>query len=295
MYYTGFADEAGTDLDIQIKATKELGWKFIETRALMGSNLAFIDDATFDEVCRKIDAAGIKFSCFGSGVANWATSITESPEKSYDEIRRAVPRMQKLGIEYIRIMSFPVKDMDKHESFAEEAFTRLKTISKIAEDGGVICVLENCSGWASGSHEHILRALEAVNSPALKLVFDTGNPVFDDDVRGVTPYKKQDSWEFYNAVKDHIVYVHIKDGYMKDEKEVFTFPGEGNGYVKKIVKDLLVNGYDGGFSIEPHMAVVFHDQSVKSEADIRYNNYIEYGKRFMKIVDEIKKNICSTI
>ena len=294
MYYTGFADEAGADLDIQIKATKELGWKFIETRALMGSNLAFIDDNAFDEVCRKLDEADVKFNSFGSGVANWATSITGSPEKSYDEIRRAIPRMQKLGTEFIRIMSFPVKDMDEYESFADETFKRLKTIAKIAEDGGVICVLENCSGWASGSYEHTLRTLEAVNSPALKLVFDTGNPVFDDDVRKY-PYKKQDSWEFYNAVKDHIVYIHIKDGYMDGDKEAFTFPGEGNGCVKKIVADLLKNGYDGGFSIEPHMAVVFHNQSVKSEADIRYNNYIEYGKRFMKIVDEIKKNICSTI
>jgi len=77
---------------------------------------------------------------------------------------------------------------------------------------------------------------------------------------------------------------------MEAGKEVFTFPGEGNGCVKKIVKDLLDNGYNGGFSIEPHMAVVFHDESVKSEADIQYNNYIEYGKRFMKIVDEIKNN-----
>ena len=192
------------------------------------------------------------------------------------------------------LLKVMVKDMDEYESFADETFKRLKTIAKIAEDGGVICVLENCSGWASGSYEHTLRTLEAVNSPALKLVFDTGNPVFDDDVRKY-PYKKQDSWEFYNAVKDHIVYIHIKDGYMDGDKEAFTFPGEGNGCVKKIVADLLKNGYDGGFSIEPHMAVVFHNQSVKSEADIRYNNYIEYGKRFMKIVDEIKKNICSTI
>jgi len=68
----------------------------------------------------------------------------------------------------------------------------------------------------------------------------------------------------------------------------FTFPGDGNGYVKEIVADLLKNGYNGGFSIEPHMAIVFHDKSVKSEADIRYNNYVEYGKRFMKIVDKIR-------
>ena len=158
---------------------------------------------------------------------------------------------------------------------------------EIAADGGITCVLENCSGWAAGSYEHTLRTLEAVNSPALKLVFDTGNPVFHDDIRGVPPYKKQNSWEFYNAVKEHIVYVHIKDGYMDGDKEVFTFPGEGKGYVKEIIADLLKNGYDGGFSIEPHMAVVFHDKSVQSEADIQYNNYIEYGKRFMKIVDEM--------
>ena len=77
---------------------------------------------------------------------------------------------------------------------------------------------------------------------------------------------------------------------MDGDKEVYTFPGEGDGDVKRIIKDLLDNGYDGGFSMEPHMAVVFHDDSVKSESDIQYNNYIEYGKRFMKIVDEIKKS-----
>jgi len=113
MYYTGFADEAGADLDIQIKATKELGWKFIETRVLKGSNLAFIDDANFDEVCKKLDEANVKFNCFGSGVANWAKSITDPPEENYGEIRRAIPRMQKLGIEFIRIMSFPVNDKAK--------------------------------------------------------------------------------------------------------------------------------------------------------------------------------------
>jgi hypothetical protein len=39
------------------------------------------------------------------------------------------------------------------------------------------------------------------------------------------------------------------------------------------------------------MAVVFHDDSVESEADIQYSNYVEYGKRFMKMVDEIKAEL----
>ena len=44
MYYTGFADEAGQNLDVQIKATKELGWYNIESRGIEGSNLAYMSE-----------------------------------------------------------------------------------------------------------------------------------------------------------------------------------------------------------------------------------------------------------
>ena len=291
MYYTGFADEAGKDFDIQIKATKELGWSNIETRALLSGNLASITDEEFETVCAKLDASGVKFNSFGSGVGNWATSIEESPEASYQELRNAIPRMQKLGIKLARVMSFPVKDTSRFDEFRDEAMTRMKTIAQIAEDGGIIAVLENCSGWATGSPEHMVDVLETVDSPALKVVFDTGNPVFDPDVRTPAPHKKQSAWEFYEAVKPWIEYVHIKDGRMEGEKTVFTYAGDGDGEVRRIVTDLFKNGYDGGISMEPHMAVVFHDDSVQSEADIQYSNYVEYGKRFMTMVDEIKAEL----
>ena len=42
MFLTGFADEAGADFAVQIKATKELGWKYIETRNINGKNLAWV-------------------------------------------------------------------------------------------------------------------------------------------------------------------------------------------------------------------------------------------------------------
>ncbi|HPP66944.1 MAG TPA: sugar phosphate isomerase/epimerase, partial [bacterium] len=105
-------------------------------------------------------------------------------------------------------------------------------------------------------------------------------------------YKKQDPWEFYIHVKPYIVYLHIKDGYEdKDGKAVFTFPGEGHGKVREILTDLFATGYDGGLSIEPHMAVVYHDPNIKSEEETRYNNYIEYGKRLEKMVAEIKQSL----
>jgi sugar phosphate isomerase/epimerase len=288
MYLTGFADEAASDIDGQIRGLKTLGWTHIETRNIDGVNLVDLPDPQFDEVCGKLEEAGISVNCFGSAIANWAKKLSEPPDSSYDELKRAIPRMQRLGTKLIRVMSFAVADDSPvtDDVAFEEVTKRMATLAKMAEDGGVVCVHENCGSWAGQSWEHTLRMLDAVRSPGLKLVFDTGNPVGHKDVRGEPPYGTQDSWDFYQAVKEHVVYVHIKDGVIEDDATRFTFPGEGSGCVAEILADLHGRGYDGGFSIEPHMAVVAHDPSVKSEDSVRFDNFIEYGRRMERLVRE---------
>ena len=110
--------------------------------------------------------------------------------------------------------------------------------------------------------------------------------------------KVQSSWEFYRNVREFIHYVHIKDAIFKGRSEnggfnkaEFTFPGEGEGDVVRIVTDLLKNGYDGGFSMEPHMKLVFHEENAAQNAVERMDNYIEYGKRFMKLVEDARASL----
>lgn len=289
MYLTGFADEAAAGIDGQIQALQTLGWKYIESRNIDGTNLTVVDDKKFDEVCEKLEAAKIRVNCFGSGIANWAKKFSDSPESSYDEMKKAIPRMHRLGTKLIRIMSFalakPYLLGDKEAE--KEAIKRIKTLVKMAEDGGVICVHENCTGWASQSYEHTLRMMDKIKSKSLKLVFDTGNPVCDKDIRGTEPYPFQDSLEFYKNVREHIAYVHIKDGKIINGNMKFTFPGEGDGHVKEIVKDLKTRGYDGGFSMEPHMEVLAHDPSVQAKEKARMDNFVEYGRRMEKILSDI--------
>ena len=66
-----------------------------------------------------------------------------------------------------------------------------------------------------------------------------------------------------------------------------SWAGDGSGDVRAIVKDLREYGYDGGFSMEPHVAAVFHDEA-KEESDsldkIKYESYVEYGRRFEKLL-----------
>ncbi len=283
MYLTGFADEAAKGIDGQIKATLELGWKYIESRNIDGKNIHDITDEQFDVVYGKLADAGIEINCFGSAIANWGKKIDEPFETSLAEARRAIPRMQRLGTKLIRIMSFAVlADREPDDQMEQERFRRVRELVKMFTDAGIKPVHENCMNYGGMSWQHTLRLIE--NVPGLRLVYDTGNPVFTDDRGKVKPYPKQSSWEFYKNVREFIDYVHIKDGYWdaKENKQVFTFPGEGEGDVWRIVEDLVNTGYDGGFSMEPHLAVVYHDASIKSDAEIMYNNYVEYGKRFSK-------------
>ena len=291
MYLTGFADEAASDIATQIKATKELGWSHIEARNVNGKNIHDISDAEFDDAAARLEEAGVAINCFGSAIANWGKAIDEPFDSSLAEAKRAIPRMRRLGTKLIRIMSFAVlKDRKPDDQMEEERFRRLRELHRMLTDAGITPVHENCMNYGGMGWTYTLKLVE--NVPGLKLVFDTGNPVFSDDRSKPEPYPKQSSWEFYSKVREHVAYVHIKDGNWDPagQKAVYTFPGEGQGDVKKIVTDLLRRGYTGGISIEPHLAVVFHDASVTAPAEIRYRNYVEYGRRFEKLVAEAKRD-----
>ena len=124
MYFTGFADEASSGIDGQIRATKELGWKFIESRDIDGVNIHDISEEKFEEVCGKLADAGIGINCFGSAVANWSCDPfkEEDFERSKSQLERAIRRMQKLNCKMIRGMSF--KAQWKRPAFDSEVERR---------------------------------------------------------------------------------------------------------------------------------------------------------------------------
>ena len=292
MYMTGFADEAATGIEGQIRATKTLGWKFIESRNVDGKNLHDIPDEAFDKVCAGLQKAGVRVNCFGSAIANWGKQITEPFDASLAEARRAIPRMKRLGTKLVRIMSFAVlKGRGPDDQMHEERFRRVQELYRMFTGEGLMPVHENCMNYGGMGWPYPLRLLERV--PGLKLVFDTGNPVGSEDMARPEPRPRQSAWEFYEHVRDHVAYVHIKDGVYDpvNGKVRFTFPGEGEGDVRRIVADLIGRGYEGGISIEPHMAVVHHDGSVKSPDELRFDTYVEYGRRMERMTEECRRAV----
>ena len=281
MFFSGISDEAGQPIATQIRAHRELGWKHLELRMADGVNITQLDDAAFGATYDAVTAAGMEVSCFGSAVANWARPISCDPNIDIEDLKQAVPKMHKFGTQFIRVMSYP-NDTDSPLSDTEwrrESIGRMKELARIAEDSGIILCHENCSGWGGLSAENSNILLGEVDSPALKVVFDTRNPVTYG----------QDAWDYYQTVAESIVYVHIKDAIKEaDGTDTYTYCGEGNGYVKEILSDLLAKGYAGGISIEPHLAAVIHTGET-TDASKLYDSYTEYGRRLMKIVEEIQK------
>ena len=293
MYMTGFADEAGDAIEVQIRATKALGWENIESRTVKvegfdRGNIHDIPDAAFDRLAGILSDAGVKINCFGSAIANWGKKIDDPFDVTLPEIRRAIPRMKRLGTKLVRIMSYAVRDSD--DQMEQERFRRVREIRKMFDDAGMTAVHENCMNYGGMGWPFTLRLLE--NVPGMKLVFDTGNPLFSDDRSKPKPYPKQSSWEFYEHVRDHVAYIHIKDGRWNAAAKTsdYSFPGAGDGDVRRIMKDMLRRGYDGGVSIEPHMGAVFHDPAAGHSLDAE-GIYVEYGRRMVKLLDGVRAEL----
>jgi sugar phosphate isomerase/epimerase len=280
---TGFADEAGGSLEAQIRAHQSLGWDTIEMRNVNGKNFTELNDDDYKKCRDQLAAAKMGVSCFGSAIANWARKITNPLQQDVDDLRRAAPRMRELGTKFIRIMSYPNDNLPEKDWF-NEVVRRLKELTKIAENEGVVLAHENCSGYGGTSPNAMRELLAEISSPAFGVAFDTGNPPSHD----VGHCVEGRTWEYYQIAKPFIVHVHVKDAKPgADGKPAFCFPGEGVGDVRRVLADLAKDGYNGFVSIEPHIKAVIHlNQKIQTESDA-FNTYIEYGRRAEKIVKDV--------
>ena len=293
----GISDEAANTIDGQIQATRELGWKYIEMRGVEvpgfpKGNFHDIPDEAFDIAVNKLQAAGIQIYCFGSTVMNWSKKVAEPFENTLAEVCRIIPRMQWLGTPFVRIMSY--KPDDDADRIPAEVFRRVSVVTKMFLDAGIQPLHENCMNHGGMSWRHAVELLE--KCPGLKWLFDPANPVFNSDRSQPKPWPKQDPWEFWTQVRDHVAHIHIKDATwnLARNDADYTWPGEGDGRLMDILKDAFARGYDAGFSIEPHMVAVFHDTSGKGGNDDSLRaNFVEYGRRLSRLVANPTQNLNS--
>ena len=276
--FSGFADEAGKDIESQIRATKELGWSAIDLRFINGVNATDVEDAVFEDAAQKLSDSGISVPCFGSAVANGKDPlISADVEYCFAALERAVPRMKKLGTKHVRGMACVYHPELSRAENEKLIFPIMRKIVSYCEKHEIVYLCENCGGYATSFYDSIPKLKNEIKSDSFAFVYDIGNTVGAKNIFDDGSYEAQDPIKYYELIKEYIDYVHVKDQIMgADGKPIRTYPGEGDAEVVKILTDLIGGGYDGNIAIEPHMGK-------------GYDGYIEYAKRTMSIIDNIRK------
>jgi sugar phosphate isomerase/epimerase len=167
----------------------------------------------------------------------------------------------------------------------------VRDVTNMFLDAGIQPLHENCMNYGGMSWEHALELLD--KCPGLKWLFDCANPISSPDRSKAKPWPMQDPWEFWVRVRDYVEHIHLKDArWNADEKKAdYTWPGEGEGRLRDILKDALARGYPGAVSLEPHLAVVFHDGNSKTDDEGAYRDFVEYGRRTEALIREVETEL----
>lgn len=238
---SGFVDEISDDFTEQCTVAAGLGLRYVEVRSAWGTNILDLDDSRLADMKTTLAAHDLQVSSIGSPIGK--VFIDEDFGAHLERMRRAVDAAATLAAPYIRVFSFfirPGADPDDHR---DEVIDRMGALAEVAEAAGVVLLHENEKEIFGDIPRRCLDIVTSVNSPNLRLAWDAANFV----QVGVKPYT-----EGYAALRPYLEYVQIKDARMTDGTVVVA--GAGDGEVVETIRALRDDGFDGFFSLEPHLA-----------------------------------------
>ncbi len=236
---SGFADEISPELDVQIATLQSLGLRHLELRAVWGRNVLRLSDEEIDQVAAMLAQAGIGVSSIGSPIGK--IKITDDFTPHLADFQRALWCAQRFGAPYIRLFSFFVPEGEA-AAHRPEVMRRLQALVEVAAGTDVMLLHENEKHIYGDVPSRCLDIVQTVASPRQKLVWDPANYV----QCGVRPFS-----EGFELLRPYIAYVHVKDALLATGR--VTPAGEGDGEVAATITALRAAGFDGFFSLEPHL------------------------------------------
>ena len=239
---TGFADEISPELDEQLGTLADESIRFVELRSVWNKNVLDLTDDEVEKVGAAMSERGIGVSSIGSPIGK--VPIVENFAPHLERFRRALHVAKVLEAPYVRIFSFFMPEGEDPAVYRDEVLGRMGTLAKEAEAARVVLVHENEKDIYGDIPSRCLDILTQVGSPALRAAWDAANFV----QCGVDhPYE-----EAYEALRPYVEYVHVKDALAGSGTVVPA--GEGDGEIRETISALHVSGFDGFFSLEPHLA-----------------------------------------
>lgn len=239
---TGFADEISPDLDEQLDTLTQESMNFMELRSVWNTNVLDLTDGELEKIRSVTSGRGVGISSIGSPIGK--VPITDPFGPHFERFRRALDTARLMNAPYVRVFSFFIPEGQAPGRYREEVLERMRAMASEAERSGITLLHENEKEIYGDVPSRCLDILESVDSPALRAAWDAANFV----QCGVQhPYT-----EAYDSLGSFIEYVHVKDA-LADSGQVVP-AGDGDGEIPQTLAALRASGFDGYFSLEPHLA-----------------------------------------
>lgn len=243
---TGFADEVSRDLGEQIDLLNTLGIRHVEFRSAWGTKVLDLTDEELTRAKAMLDDSGITVSSVGSDLGK--IQITDPFEEHLVRAAHGIDVAKFFGSPYIRMFSFFMPEGDDPADHRDEVIDRTEAMVRLAEAGGVTLLHENEKDIYGDTPERVVDLMTTIDSPRYRAIFDPANYV----QCGVRPVD-----EAYPKVREFTDYIHCKDASASvvDAQGLNKVlpAGEGDGQFPELVAALARDGYDGFFSLEPHL------------------------------------------
>nr|WP_194720100.1 sugar phosphate isomerase/epimerase family protein [Cellulosimicrobium arenosum] len=237
---SGFADEISPDLATQCEVAVRLGLRFVEFRSAWETNVLDLDEGQLGRVGEMLGRHDLQVSSVGSPIGK--ISVDEDFEPHLARMRHAARVARLLGAPYIRVFSFFVRPGEDPRASRDVVLRRMTVLAEVAAQAGVVLLHENEKDIYGDTPERCLDVVESVGSEHLRLAWDAANFV----QVGVRPFT-----DGFRMLRPHLEYVQIKDA-VRGTGEVVP-AGRGDGEVAETVRALHADGFDGFFSLEPHL------------------------------------------
>lgn len=237
---SGFSDEIAEDIDTQFRVLKKLNIRYFEPRGIDGKSIADLSDEEVAGLKQKMKENGITVSSIGSPIGK--VRLEDDFEQHFAQFKRVVEIARMLDARYIRMFSFYHRGGENwSRQEREEVLARLGRMVAYAKEQKVVLLHENEKGIYGDTAERCADLMKELGCDNFCAVFDPANFV----------QCGEDTKKAYQALKEHIAYVHIKDAFLADGRVVPS--GSGDGNVEYVLEKLFEGGYDGFLSIEPHL------------------------------------------
>jgi sugar phosphate isomerase/epimerase len=239
---SGFVDEMSPDFTEQCQVASGLGLGYVELRSAWDVNILDLKPEQLAVMKDTLASHGLEVSSIGSPIGK--IFLDEPFPPHLDRMRHAAEVAHSFDAPYIRIFSFFLRPGADPADHRDEVIDRMRALARIAEDADLILLHENEKEIYGDVPSRCLDIVRSVDSPHLRLAWDPANFV----QVGVRPYT-----DGYAMLRPHVEYIQIKDARAADGTVVTA--GNGDGEVARTIRALRHDGFDGFFSLEPHLSL----------------------------------------